>query len=105
MPEMGLSRPTADIDYCSAVPANLNLTEMSGEGSVLARKYKVWPHRVAVMTMPLILLLVRDKLPGGLIRFVFYRDGHHLSISRASLTFSYVSSSMGGRMLSTFAAV
>ena len=48
----GLSRPTADIDYCSAVPANLNLAELAGEGSLLARKYKVWLHRVAVMTMP-----------------------------------------------------
>jgi hypothetical protein len=37
----GLGRSTADIDYYTAVPANLNLDEIGGEGSALAKKYKV----------------------------------------------------------------
>jgi hypothetical protein len=34
----GLPRTTADIDYYSAVPANLNLVDIAGEGSALANK-------------------------------------------------------------------
>jgi|SRR5208283_1018934 len=48
----GLPRPTGDIDYYSAVPANLNLIEMAGEGSALAKKYKIQLHRVAVTNLP-----------------------------------------------------
>jgi hypothetical protein len=35
----GKRRP--DIDFYSAVPANLNLMEMAGKGSALAKKYKI----------------------------------------------------------------
>ena len=31
----GYPRTTGDIDYCSAVPANLNLEEVAGQGSPL----------------------------------------------------------------------
>lgn len=48
----GLPRPTGDIDYYSAVPANLNLIEMAGEGSALAQKYKIQLHHVAVTNLP-----------------------------------------------------
>lgn len=48
----GLPRPTGDIDYYSAVPANLNLIEMAGEDSALSKKYKIQLHRVAVMNLP-----------------------------------------------------
>jgi hypothetical protein len=48
----GIGRTTGDIDYYTAVPANLNLEEMAGRGSALARKYKVWLHRVAVTNLP-----------------------------------------------------
>jgi hypothetical protein len=48
----GLGRSTADIDYYTAVPANLNLDGFAGEGSALAKKYKVWLHRVAVTNLP-----------------------------------------------------
>jgi uncharacterized nucleotidyltransferase DUF6036 len=48
----GLPRPTGDIDYYTAVPANFNLMEVAGEGSSLATKHKVSLHRVTVMTMP-----------------------------------------------------
>ena len=48
----GLPRPTGDIDYYSAVPANLNLIEMAGEGSELAKKYKIRLHHVAVTNLP-----------------------------------------------------
>jgi hypothetical protein len=47
-----LARSTADIDYYTAVPANLNLDEVAGEGSALAKKHKVWLHRVAVTNLP-----------------------------------------------------
>jgi hypothetical protein len=48
----GLPRTTGDIDYYAAVPSNFNLIEVAGEGSALAKKYKVCLHRVAIMTMP-----------------------------------------------------
>jgi hypothetical protein len=48
----GLPRLTGDIDYYAAVPANFNLIQVAGAGSALAKRYKVSPHRVAVMTMP-----------------------------------------------------
>ncbi len=47
----GLPRPTGDIDYYSAVPANLNLIEMAGEGSALFRKYKIQLHHVTVTNL------------------------------------------------------
>ena len=48
----GLARSTADIDYYTAIPANLNLDELAGEGSPLAVKHKVWLHRVGINNMP-----------------------------------------------------
>jgi hypothetical protein len=48
----GLPRPTGDIDYYSAVPANLNLIEMAGEDSALAKKHKIQLHHVAVTNLP-----------------------------------------------------
>jgi hypothetical protein len=42
-----LTLSIADIDDCTAVPANLNLNEVAGESSALAKKYKVWLCRVA----------------------------------------------------------
>jgi len=47
----GLPRTTGDIDYYSAVPANLNLREVAGQGSPLHKKYGVWLHRVAVANL------------------------------------------------------
>lgn len=48
----GLPRTTGDIDYYSAVPANLNLIEMAGENSLLHKKHKVCLHRVAITSLP-----------------------------------------------------
>jgi len=48
----GLPRTTGDIDYYTAIPANLNLDEMAGEGSLLHTKHGVWLHRVAVVNLP-----------------------------------------------------
>jgi hypothetical protein len=48
----GFPRTTADIDYCSAVPANRNLEEVAGQGSALHEKHGVWLHRVAVANLP-----------------------------------------------------
>lgn len=48
----GLPRTTGDIDYYTAIPANVNLIDVAGQGSSLAKKYKVWLHRVAVTNLP-----------------------------------------------------
>ncbi len=48
----GLPRTTGDIDYFTAVPANLNLDEVAGQDSPLHKKHKVWLHRVRVANLP-----------------------------------------------------
>lgn len=48
----GLYRPTRDVDYFTAIPVNLPLTEMAGEGSPLHRKHKVCLHSAAVTSLP-----------------------------------------------------
>jgi len=48
----GLPRVTGDIDYYTAVPANLNLLDIAVEGSELSNKYKITLHHVAIITMP-----------------------------------------------------
>lgn len=48
----GFPRTTGDIDYFSAVPANLNLDEVAGQSSPLHKQYGVWLHRVAVANLP-----------------------------------------------------
>jgi hypothetical protein len=47
-----LARTTGDIDYYAAIPANVNLAEIAGEGSTIARRHKVWLHRVGVTNLP-----------------------------------------------------
>jgi hypothetical protein len=46
----GLPRTTGDIHYFTAVPANLNLDEIAGQGSPL--HHKVWLHCVGVANLP-----------------------------------------------------
>lgn len=48
----GLSRTTGDIDYYSAIPANLNLDDVAGQGAPLHAKYGVWLHRVTFANLP-----------------------------------------------------
>jgi hypothetical protein len=48
----GLARMTGDLEYWTAVPANFNLLEVTGEGSPLHKKYGVCLHKAAVMTLP-----------------------------------------------------
>jgi hypothetical protein len=48
----GTRRTTGDIDYYTAVPADLNLEDMAGYDSPLHRKYKIYLHRVTVTTLP-----------------------------------------------------
>jgi hypothetical protein len=48
----GLPRPTADIDYYTAIPPFLPLEELAGRGSPRAKKYGVHLQRVGVVTMP-----------------------------------------------------
>ena len=48
----GLPRTTGDIDYYTAIPADLDLDTMAGQGSALHQKHKVWLHRVGVANLP-----------------------------------------------------
>ncbi len=48
----GLPRTTGDIDYYTAIPPNLDLDAMAGQGSALHGKHKVWLHRVGVANLP-----------------------------------------------------
>ena len=50
----GLPRSTNDLDYFSLEPCNrvLEFDQMAGQGSALARKYKVYVHKAAVASVP-----------------------------------------------------
>ena len=50
----GLPRSTNDLDYLSIAPRNRlrDLEKIAGEGSTLARKYKVHVHHAAVASVP-----------------------------------------------------
>ena len=48
----GIPRTTGDIDYYTAVPADVNLEELAGYDSGLHLKYKIYLHRVTVATLP-----------------------------------------------------
>jgi Nucleotidyltransferase of unknown function (DUF6036) len=50
----GLPRSTNDLDYCSLIPCNRmgDLERLAGAGSSLARKHKVYVHRVGVASIP-----------------------------------------------------
>jgi hypothetical protein len=50
----GLPRSTNDLDYFTLEPSNLTTAvhELAGEGSDLAKKYKVHIHRAAVASLP-----------------------------------------------------
>lgn len=50
-----LPRSTNDLDYYTLVPAycGQDLERLAGEGSALARKYKVHVHRAAVASLPM----------------------------------------------------
>jgi hypothetical protein len=48
----GLPRSTGDIDYYTAIPADVNLIDVAGEGSDLAKKHKMWLHCVGVTNLP-----------------------------------------------------
>ena len=47
----GLDRTTADIDYFTSIPARTNLDDLAGEGSPLHKKYGVYLHRAAIMSL------------------------------------------------------
>lgn len=49
----GAPRSTGDLDYYNtAVPANFDLLDVTGEGSPLHKKYGVYLHKAAVMALP-----------------------------------------------------
>lgn len=50
----GLPRSTSDLDYCSLIPWNRveNIQRIAGEGSTLARKYKVYMHPAGIASLP-----------------------------------------------------
>jgi hypothetical protein len=63
----GLPRTTGDIDYFTAIPANLNLDEIAGQDSPLHRKHKVWLHRTGVANLPEdYAVRLEDMAPGQL---------------------------------------
>jgi|SRR5580692_11235438 hypothetical protein len=50
-----LPRSTNDLDYYTPIPVDCgeNLEQLAGQGSALARKYKVHVHRAAVASLPM----------------------------------------------------
>jgi Nucleotidyltransferase of unknown function (DUF6036) len=50
----GLPRSTNDLDYYSITPSNrvLDLEDLAGEGSALARKHRVSIHHAAIASVP-----------------------------------------------------
>ncbi|MGB9070372.1 MAG: DUF6036 family nucleotidyltransferase [Candidatus Acidiferrales bacterium] len=48
----GIPRTTGDIDYYTAVPADVDLEALAGCDSALHLKYKIYLHRVTVTTLP-----------------------------------------------------
>jgi len=48
----GIPPTTGDIDYYTAVPADVDLEQMAGYDSALHLKYKIYLHRVRVTTLP-----------------------------------------------------
>jgi len=48
----GLPRPTGDVDFYTAVPSGLNLNDIAGEGSALAKKHKIHLRHAGVMSLP-----------------------------------------------------
>jgi hypothetical protein len=48
----GLSRATGDVDYYTAIPNDVDLGGMAGENSPLHKEYKIYLHRVRVVTLP-----------------------------------------------------
>jgi hypothetical protein len=50
-----LPRSTNDLDYYTPIPVDCweNLEQLAGQGSALARKYKVYVHRAAVASLPM----------------------------------------------------
>lgn len=50
----GLQRPTSDVDFLSAVPADalVDLVNLAGEGSKLHKRHRVYLHQVGIVTLP-----------------------------------------------------
>lgn len=50
----GLQRPTSDVDFLSAVPAEVmaDLVRLAGQGSKLHKKHGVYLHQVGIVTLP-----------------------------------------------------
>jgi Nucleotidyltransferase of unknown function (DUF6036) len=48
----GLPRITGDVDFYTAVPSGLNLNDIAGEDSTLAKKHKIRLHHAGVMSLP-----------------------------------------------------
>jgi uncharacterized nucleotidyltransferase DUF6036 len=86
----GLARSTADIDYYTAVPANLDLDDVAGEGSALAKKHKVWLHRVTVTNLPENYdTRLTEMVPGQFKNLkLFVPDPYDLILSKLERNFS-----------------
>src|ERR1700751_1582576 len=62
----GLPRTPGDVVLSTAIPVNLNLDKVAGQGSPLHTKHGVWLHRVAVANLPEdYATRLTDMAPGG----------------------------------------
>jgi hypothetical protein len=83
-----LPRSTNDLDYYTLVPAYCRheLERLAGEGSTLARKYRVHVHRAAVASLPMNYDERLTELLGGHFRKIglFVLDPYDLILSKLS---------------------
>jgi hypothetical protein len=84
----GLKRSTNDLDYFTLVPCNRvpDLEKLAGEGSPLAKKYKVHVHHAGVATLPEIYNERMKELFPGHFKNVrpFVLDPYDLVLSKLS---------------------
>jgi hypothetical protein len=84
----GLPRSTNDIDYITIVPHNRlpDLEQLAGEGSSLARKYKVHVHHTGVATVPESYdERIQELFPGHFKKIrLFVLDPYDLVLSKLS---------------------
>jgi hypothetical protein len=80
----GLPRTTGDIDYVTAIPANLNLDDIAGQDSALHKKHKVRLHRVGVANLPEdYTVRLKDMVPGQFRRLkLFVPDAYDCILSK-----------------------
>jgi hypothetical protein len=79
-----LPRTTGDIDYYTAIPADLDLDSLAGQGSALHQKHKVCLHHVGVANLPEdYATRLREMAPGQFKRLkLFVPDAYDCILSK-----------------------